>query len=144
MGPGMSMPLPCDRSLLRAAVQSMAIHPNSLKMESGVFYGYQNRYAPNLDSSDKNPPMSYPLPEATPQMKSEQLLAVDPQGTVRSISPSGYVNFSILYFHHVHVCAPRMCFLISPGVWFADGFVDWPCWGCAISQKLDQSLASSL
>ena len=49
-----------------------------------------NRVAPNLDSSDKNPPMSYALPEATPQMKNEQVLAVNPQGTVRSISPSGY------------------------------------------------------
>ena len=59
-------------------------------MESGVFYGYQNRLAPNADSTEKNPPMSYPLPDATPQMKSEPLLSVDSHGTVRSVSPSGY------------------------------------------------------
>lgn len=64
--------------------------PQEPQMEPGVFYGYQNWVAPNLDSSDKNPPMSYALPEATPQMKNEQVLAVNPQGTVRSISPSGY------------------------------------------------------
>lgn len=86
----MSMLLPCGRSLLRAAAQEYGFPPQEPQMEPGVFYGYQNRVAPNLDSSDKNPPMSYALPEATPQMKNEQVLAVNPQGTVRSISPSGY------------------------------------------------------